>query len=532
MIGTFYDGDACALAPESYFKLTHGVRPSFGHFTMGASAAAAAIAAGTSGILSLDGVSLYNIFPIKSKTYSALSPATATITLADERSTWPFYYGGNDYNTYKADRTLSRAISGPETDYDLDNLNGASEWTFAEVFENIFETVLGLAAANYTISMQAVGGAVHARMPRNIRGKNIPAPEILHQVLTQANCYLAVDLLTNPPHYQVLPIGDEDTHQATITYRVGAITLKGGVRYRSLQNANLNKNPESETDWWILLYPHKLYELTLNTKTSRGASVKALAGKTFFVDDGIYETPGAGIAVTGGTGVNYLPSPYAAFYESGTIKNESFLDNMADELANEYKLSFQNGWYKLYCPGALAISLGRGTQEVVWELTPQQGYITRMRSFRPREEAFPTRHTLFALGKFWAGGGGSGGPQIAYCKENSPDDDEITCYLGVAVEEWSSVPTYDLDEWCEVSGTEYKSLQASNNNHAVTDGDWWEEGTVSVTVHCLIINGSSLMYAAPFLYDGDPILVDYVQIAGESVLTCTNIEFNGARFTS
>jgi len=102
--------------------------------------------------------------------------------------------------------------------------------------------------------------------------------------------------------------------------------------------------------------------------------------------------------------------------------------------------------------------------------------------------------------------------------------------LGVAVEEWSSIPTYDLDEWCEVSGTEYKSLQASNTNHAVTDGAWWEEGTVSVTVKCLIINGSALKYAAPFLHDGDPILVEYVTIDGAAVLTCTNIEFNGVRF--
>ncbi|KKN17421.1 hypothetical protein LCGC14_0965910, partial [marine sediment metagenome] len=243
MIGTSYDGDVCALAPESYFKLTHGVRPSFGHFTMGVSAAAAAVSTGTSGTLVLEAVSLYNIYPIKSITSNALSPATADLVLADERCTWPFYYGGVDYNTYKSDKTLSRAISGPETDYDLDSLNSASEWTFAEVFENIFETVLGLAAARYTVSMQAVGGAVHTRMPRNIRGKNIPVPEILHQVLAQANCFLAVDLLTNPPHYQVLPIGDEDTWQSAITYRVGAITLLGGVRYRGLQNANLNKNP-------------------------------------------------------------------------------------------------------------------------------------------------------------------------------------------------------------------------------------------------------------------------------------------------
>ncbi len=129
--------------------------------------------------------------------------------------------------------------------------------------------------------------------------------------------------------------------------------------------------------------------------------------------------------------------------------------------------------------------------------------------------------------------GGGGGASIAYCKTDSPDSpdsDEMTCYLGIAVEEWSGAKTYSLNQWCEVSGTEYKSLQDDNTNHAVTDGDWWEEGTISVTVKTLIINGSSLMYAAPFLRDGDPLLVGYVNIAGVRTLVCINIEFNGAFF--
>ncbi|KKK87875.1 hypothetical protein LCGC14_2748830, partial [marine sediment metagenome] len=119
-------------------------------------------------------------------------------------------------------------------------------------------------------------------------------------------------------------------------------------------------------------------------------------------------------------------------------------------------------------------------------------------------------------------GGGGGGPQIAYCKTDSPDDTAVPCYLVADVLAWSAATTYAADEWCEVAGTEYKSLQENNLNHAVSDPSWWEEGTISVPVHCLIINGSSLKYATPFLHDGDPILVEYVTIAGESVLTCTN----------
>ncbi len=78
----------------------------------------------------------------------------------------------------------------------------------------------------------------------------------------------------------------------------------------------------------------------------------------------------------------------------------------------------------------------------------------------------------------------SGGRHLAYCKTDAPDSDEIECYL-------------DTDETGPV-----------------------------VTVKCLIINGSSLMYAAPFLRDGDPVMVG--KIDGDWY--CTNIEFNGVRF--
>ena len=128
------------------------------------------------------------------------------------------------------------------------------------------------------------------------------------------------------------------------------------------------------------------------------------------------------------------------------------------------------------------------------------------------------------------GAGGGGGGRIAYCKTDAPDDDEIACYLGADLLDWSGATTYGTDNWVEVAGTEYKSLQDNNLNRAVTDTDWWVEGTVSVSIKCLIINGTSLMYAAPFLHDGDPIIVERIIIDGTLTWCCTNIEFNGARF--
>ncbi|MBW2559429.1 MAG: hypothetical protein JRE40_01100 [Deltaproteobacteria bacterium] len=67
-----------------------------------------------------------------------------------------------------------------------------------------------------------------------------------------------------------------------------------------------------------------------------------------------------------------------------------------------------------------------------------------------------------------AGGGGT--QRLAYCKTNAPDDDEIVCYI-------------DSDS-----------------------GEIADE----ITVRCLIHNGSSLMYALPFLKDGHEILISKV----------------------
>lgn len=80
--------------------------------------------------------------------------------------------------------------------------------------------------------------------------------------------------------------------------------------------------------------------------------------------------------------------------------------------------------------------------------------------------------------------GGGGAARLAYCKADAPDSPEIECYL-------------DTDE----------------------------TGTL-VTVRCLIHNGDSLMYATPYLKNGDPLLVEKV---GDEWI-CPG--FNGAKFTS
>jgi len=89
-----------------------------------------------------------------------------------------------------------------------------------------------------------------------------------------------------------------------------------------------------------------------------------------------------------------------------------------------------------------------------------------------------------------AGGGGGSDIRIAYCKESAPDDNKIDVYL---------------DE--DVEGEE-------------------------VTAICLIINGSSLMYSAPFLNVGDPVFVSRLTVDGTPAWYIIGVPFCGARFKS
>ncbi len=483
MISVTYDGDACLLTPHSFFKLSYGVRPSFGCFAMNVADVAAAVTAGTPGDLFLDDgvntLTFYGIYPIKYISDSALSPATARIYLADGRVTWPFYYGAQDYNTYMLDRTLACDINVSdnggtvdERDFELDCLNSSTEWTFAQIFTDIFENVLGLAGANYTLQLQAVGGAAPTRKPRNIHGKNIPVPEILHQLLEQANCFLAVDLLTDPPHYQVIPIGDADAWQATITYRVGEVSLDTNIPYYSIQNANLNKDPSSEPTWWTLPTIHQESAVDFNKKASRGATAKMRTSVPAFTNWGFYGEMGSE-AVAGGTGKHLIPSPYEALYAGDVIKNSQFLTNMGNELAKEYEKSFQNSWHDIHFNGALPFSLGRSAQEITWELTEQKGFTTHIKSFRPREKPFPVRHTLFAYDQYWLGGGASAMKwakitrSLMYADPENPIEElqaGVSEYWGRFLE--AATP----DAWAE--GTVYEEDdEVLFNNHIYTKTD-------------------------------------------------------------
>ena len=109
------------------------------------------------------------------------------------------------------------------------------------------------------------------------------------------------------------------------------------------------------------------------------------------------------------------------------------------------------------------------------------------------------------------GGGGVGGagarPRKAYAKTAAGSGNTIVCYLDTDLEAYSSTKTYSAGEWVEDSGTEYKSLLDNNVNNPLSSSDWWEAGTISITVNIEIVGGSDLNSTLPRLEDGTLLTV-------------------------
>lgn len=72
---------------------------------------------------------------------------------------------------------------------------------------------------------------------------------------------------------------------------------------------------------------------------------------------------------------------------------------------------------------------------------------------------------------------------------------------------WSAATTYALGQLVRVSGVVYRSIQADNLNHAVTDPAWWEIAKLA----CLLYYPSSTSVAPSF---GFPRNIDIRQITG------------------
>jgi len=272
-----YHGRAIIEGPQGFFKLTTGVEPSFGFFRMKVEDVEYILTTqgGAPGALvfsSAQGsVTLYNIYMVKSLSVPAVADVICDVVLADERILWQYTYGTADYNTYKTDRLIG------VSDFELENLNGASEWTFAELITAL-KTILGIATLTVTPP---------TRKPRNIVGKNVSGSCILQQLLIALQSYITVDLQIADPTYAILALGDVE--------QAGDLTLM--------------------TDYAANI--HKERTIRINPLVQKGSAVKMLASADPDEAPGRLLTYGSGSAV-GGSGSHFVPS-ILGFRERGKL---------------------------------------------------------------------------------------------------------------------------------------------------------------------------------------------------------------------
>jgi len=360
-----YWGKDLLEGPQNFFRLSTGVAPSFGFFRMRASDVYYVLTTqgGAAGTLAFDDgehvLTLNNIYLVKSSSVAELGDDICDIVLADERILWQFTYGTADFNTYKTDRTTGTG------EFELENLNSGSEWTFTEV-RDALKSILGITTLNFLSP---------TRKPRNIIGTNVPGTCIMKQFLIAAQSYLAVDLTSFPPVYSIFPIGD--TEQSADT---ALITLYTGLL-------------------------HKSSTILVNPKVQRGGTAKMLAAANPDSAPGRLLTYG-NQSVSGGTGLHYAPSDYAVF---GNEENDTLLVTIGDEVASEYAASFANIWRDSVYVGNLPFVLNRAIHEITWTQNAQ-GALTRVRAFRPHEQLTEQelQDTLFTYRRYLLGAGGEG----------------------------------------------------------------------------------------------------------------------------
>lgn len=444
-----YHGKSLVEGPKNFFKLTTGIAASFGFFRMLTSDVDYVLTtqAGAPGNLVLsDGirtVTLYNIYLVKSISVSALSDTICDVVLADERILWPFTYGTADYNTYKTNRLIG------SDEFALENLNGGSEWTFAELAEQL-KTILSIGTLTFTPP---------TRKPRNIIGKNIPGTQVLYQFLTALHSYLTIDLQVADPTYTVLPLGALEASEDLTLINLYAACM------------------------------HQSSSIRLNPAVQKGATVKMLASADPDTAPGRLLTYGSGSA-SGGTGSFFLPSAYAVF---GNEDNASALTTIGNEMATEYVNSFQNTWRDNLYAGIFPFKLNKAVHEIVWR-SDAQGALTHVKSYRPRvEPAADLQSLLFSYSRYLLGAGGVNVRSAKIQSGGVPANNTgpFTCKLldSSGTEESSTIDVYPREHLGSNlfdSGNVHPNYAANDvvSVYKDLDGKWYTLNVFEDTIDC------------------------------------------------
>jgi hypothetical protein len=411
--------------PDNFFKLTPGVRPSFGIFRMSTANnnITTVMATPLNLILSDDReepLTLYNLYAIKAVTEPSLETVACQLILADARILWLNRYGTRDYNTYGADRAAVENIDGDEQDYVMDNLNGEVPWTYVQIIEDLAVIL------EVTIDTSRWTGL---RYPRNIIADGVPIPIVLQKLFEEMGCYLAVDLTISPPTYTLYLIGkvEEEVDLTELT------TYASRIHTQQLSTLNPITKPKNISAQFIT-------SPSLNPTT--GDRLITLGSAE----------------ITAGNGTYQVPSSHAALFDGLDHLNLNYLTTIGEELATMYADSWSNGWQDICFAGVLSLGLNSAIHEIFWQSTIK-GAFTSIKSFRPREEPFPTPQlTYLTYGDYLLGGGAGGGGAINLVQIDSISQDHYSCKIysssGVGFEAeqvdvypyFAGSPAYDLRE--------------------------------------------------------------------------------------
>lgn len=434
--------------PDNFFRLKYGVRPSFGLFRMlTADVQALNLNIPISIRLTDDltsSVTLIGLYILEYK-IDAQYPDICDIHIVDERYLWQHVLGTRDWNTYPRDRSTSRSVPNSEIDFALENLNGTSEWTFAQIISEC-ASLLGR-----TINTSTATFPTYA-CPRNILGYKRPVCDILADVLYQCQHYLTIDLTGTVVSCQIYPVGGQEL----------------ATELAHLSNATTRRISQQE--------------IVVNSYLRKGAIACALVGDTA---QSWYQSTQQSL---GGYGAHALRTAYAAFRSAdGTLNNTQYLLQRLGELTSRYADSWsrEQPLRDYTYVGIMDWPLCSCIHELEW-CSNEKGAITKVKTLRPLcEQGLQVSHPFIYDNLPIASGGGGTvfrlGRLTGFATYNCPTGSFLVKPQKIDATAWMSGMAYTGLVLVDIPDAPYVSVFLLSHNRSAPTQDYFPDFTNSPT---------------------------------------------------
>jgi len=369
--------------PFNFFECKTGPYPSFGIFRVDDATLAEITKNWDAGTLTFsDGertVDIQNIYFVEAREVQE-SRKLFDIVLADERILWQAQCGDCDYNTYKR----SRAWNSDAGEFELENLNGETEWTWEELINDL-TGLLGVTIDDTYVTYPS-------RKPRNIIADGQPIAKVLEHILAELYWDIAVDFTSqSTPYYWFYEIGGDEPPVL-----------------------------EETLAWPDREYLVSGYQVVLRNPKLKPSSVRVAAACDPDADNGNRIRFHGNISPGGDAGNLILPSTYAEHIVDGSSYNDATLDAIAAEILSAYDRSLtpvlpDDAEHLLYA-GIHEVRQGPRTQSITWQSNTRGAY-TLIKRYRPAYKRYRPWDTLFSYG-LYALPTGAEGTWVGYVDEH------------------------------------------------------------------------------------------------------------------